>query len=77
MAVMPSASITTSAASTAAADAVPTAAMRSRSIRIASPDAKGSRQSPETICPRLTMAIFMAARAWNQLRKRAISSARS
>ncbi len=49
MAVMPPASITTSAASTACADAVPTEAMRSPSLTIVSPFAKGLRQSPETI----------------------------
>src|SRR5580700_2244745 len=56
---MPPASITTSAASTAAAGVVPTSAIRSPSMRMVSPAAKGSRQSPETICPRLTIAIFM------------------
>src|SRR3974390_2318747 len=67
MAVMPSASITTSAASTSAADAVPTRTMRSPSVTIVSPDMNGSRQLPDTMRPRLTTAIFMRT----SLRRRA------
>src|SRR5262249_39969562 len=61
IAVMPPASMTTSAASTAATEAVPTLTMRSPSVRIVSPTAIGLRQSPETITPRLVTAIFMTA----------------
>ena len=56
---MPPASITTSALSTAPAAAVPTETMRSPSVTIVSPDANGSRQLPDTICPRLTIATFI------------------
>src|ERR1044072_5749110 len=59
---MPPASMTTSALSTAAADAVPTETMRSSSVMIASPAANGSRQLPETIWPRLTIATFISVR---------------
>src|SRR5215831_16275974 len=62
MAVIPPASMTTSAASTSEADTVPARVMRSPSVRIVSPATKGSRQFPETIWPRLTMASFMAVR---------------
>src|SRR5262245_4886750 len=60
IAVMLSASITTSAASVATADAVPTEAIFPPSTMIVSPWTKGSRQSPETIWPMLTIATFMA-----------------
>src|SRR3954451_8896450 len=61
IAVIPSASITTSAASTCADDAVPTEVILPLSVRIESPLANGSFQLPETIWPRLTIAIFMSA----------------
>src|SRR5262245_55617755 len=51
--------MTTSAASTAAAEAVPTETILSPSVRIVSPAEIGLRQSPETIAPRLVIAIFM------------------
>src|SRR5262245_62577798 len=60
IAVMPPASITTSAASTACAEAVPTETMRSPSVRMASPRPSGLCQSPVTICPILTIAVFIA-----------------
>jgi hypothetical protein len=66
IAVMPPASITTSALSTAAAAAVPTSVMRSPSLMIVSPAANGARQSPETICPRLTIATFTRVRSRDQ-----------
>src|SRR5215468_5264061 len=60
IAVMPSASITTSASSVATEDAVPTEAICPPSTMIVSPWVNGSRQSPEMIWPRLTIATFMA-----------------
>src|SRR5262245_31532731 len=59
IAVIPPASMTTSAASTAAAEAVPTLTMLPPSVRIASPAEIGLRQSPATIAPRLVTAILM------------------
>src|SRR3974390_586166 len=67
MAVMPSASITTSAAPPSACDAVLTRTIRSPSVTIVSPDINGSRQLPDTMRPRLTTAIFMRT----SLRRRA------
>src|SRR4249919_1954000 len=61
MAVIPSASMTTSALSTAAGEAVPTETIFPSSVRMVSPLATGARQSPEMISPRLTIAIFMTA----------------
>ena len=69
---MPRASITTSAASTACAEAVPTEMMRSPSVRMAFPPASGLFQSPVTICPILTIAVFNAvflARAQCEVRE--------
>jgi hypothetical protein len=68
MAVAPPASMTTSAVSTAAADAVPTSAIRSSSVMTVSPGASGRRQSPVTMHPRLTMATFMRLRRRTILR---------
>src|SRR5690348_3506688 len=62
IAVMPSASMTTSAASTCAADAVPTDVILPFSVRIQSPLTNGSFQLPETIWPILTIATFISLR---------------
>src|SRR5687767_10901938 len=59
IAVAPSASITTSQAETAAADAVPTLAIFPPSMTIASPAATGDCQSPVTSVPMLTIATFI------------------
>src|ERR1700750_139554 len=59
IAVMPPASATTSAASTAAAEAVPTDTIFPPSVRMVSPATNGLCQSPDTISPRLVMAIFI------------------
>src|SRR5689334_11307198 len=59
MAIAPSASITTSHAETWAAVAVPTWSILPALITIESPAATGSRQSPERIAPRFTIAVFI------------------
>src|SRR5262249_61134388 len=63
MAVAPSASMTTPHPDPAAADAVPTDVMAPCSITTVSPAANGCRQSPLTMVPRLTMAVFTASPA--------------
>src|SRR4051794_4314020 len=60
-AVVPFASTTKSHASTSWDDTVPTRLMRSSWIRIESPATNGSRQSPLTMVPMFTIAIFMRA----------------
>src|SRR6185436_8605767 len=60
-AVVRPASMTTSQASTSLADAVPTATIRSPSVTMVSPLARGSVRSPVTIVPILTMATRMVS----------------
>src|SRR5437762_12090242 len=60
MAVAPSASITTSQLSTSCAESVPTFPIFPSAIRMESPLARGSLQSPVTIVARFTIAVFMS-----------------
>src|SRR4051794_16808347 len=67
IAIAPPASITTSQAASCAALAVPTEVILPSAIRMASPAAVGLRQSPVTMVPRLTIAVFMgvsSGRRW-------------
>jgi len=61
IAIAPPASITTSQADSCVAFAVPTDVILPSSMRIVSPAVVGLRQSPVTMVPRLTIAVFMAA----------------
>src|SRR5712691_7113043 len=69
MAVVRSASITRSQASTSAAGATPTVTIRSPSVMIVSPLTKGSFRSPETIVPMLTIATRMVPPALSRRRR--------
>src|SRR6516162_2040812 len=63
IAVVPSASMTTSQPSTSAAGAVPTDANLPSSAMTVSPGMKGTRQSPETMAPILVMATRIDVRS--------------
>ena len=66
----PPASITTSAASISRSPAAPMADIRPSSQRIASPSAKGARQSPLTMVSRLMIAVFIGAAPFSEARRR-------